>query len=252
VRAGEFPVRPIALVRQGSRDTGGKRPLLERGTAQEANMVKALDAAHYLIHLAAKEEEPEFLTHMRLQKLLYYAQGWCLALHDRPLFTSRIEAWDHGPVVKQVYPKFADFEDRPIPPDKVHGQGRINEQDREHLRFIWRTYRRFSAAKLRQLTHEESPWINARQGHQPQPQKRCQEEITQQVMREHFKEVDGLRKRLATLEAFRDKEIDPSLTVEELEDLIAQNYPLSEKRLAEYAREHKPPQAWYEETSKPF
>jgi hypothetical protein len=40
---------------------------------------KAMAVASFLIHLAVAEAEPDFLTHLRLQKLLYFAQGWSLA-----------------------------------------------------------------------------------------------------------------------------------------------------------------------------
>jgi uncharacterized phage-associated protein len=43
------------------------------------------------------------LTHLKLQKLLYYAQGWHLAFFDVPLFEDPIEAWRHGPVVGSLY-----------------------------------------------------------------------------------------------------------------------------------------------------
>ncbi len=39
-------------------------------------MAEAVDIARYLIKLAAAEPEPEYLSHMRLQKLLYYVQGY--------------------------------------------------------------------------------------------------------------------------------------------------------------------------------
>src|SRR5688572_9971276 len=57
----------------------------------------ALDVARYLIQLAAAEDEPEELSHLRLQKLLYYVQGWSLAQRGEAMFPDRIEAWAHGP-----------------------------------------------------------------------------------------------------------------------------------------------------------
>jgi uncharacterized phage-associated protein len=58
----------------------------------------ALHVARYLVKLAAGESEPEHLTHMRLQKLLYYVQGWSLAATGERFFDGEIQAWTHGPV----------------------------------------------------------------------------------------------------------------------------------------------------------
>jgi uncharacterized phage-associated protein len=46
---------------------------------------------------------PSDLTHLKIQKMLYFAQGWHLAYFDVPLFEDPIEAWKYGPVVRPVY-----------------------------------------------------------------------------------------------------------------------------------------------------
>ena len=45
----------------------------------------------------------------KLQKLLYYTQGFHLAIYGVPLFEEKLIAWEHGPVVKEVYDKFKEF-----------------------------------------------------------------------------------------------------------------------------------------------
>jgi len=47
--------------------------------------------------------ESDFISNLKLQKLLYYAQGIHLALYGKPLFNDPIEAWQYGPVVDSVY-----------------------------------------------------------------------------------------------------------------------------------------------------
>ena len=47
----------------------------------------------------------EGLTHLKIQKLLYYADGINLAITGKPLFEDKIYAWPHGPVIKNVYEK---------------------------------------------------------------------------------------------------------------------------------------------------
>ena len=45
----------------------------------------------------------ELMTNMKLQKMLYYQQGFHLAYFGTPLFDKDIEAWMFGPVVPSVY-----------------------------------------------------------------------------------------------------------------------------------------------------
>ena len=61
----------------------------------------AQDVANFFIGRFQEAQDP--VTNLKLQKLLYYAQGWYLAFFDEPLFDERIEAWLHGPVVPPIY-----------------------------------------------------------------------------------------------------------------------------------------------------
>jgi uncharacterized phage-associated protein len=66
------------------------------------DMAKAVDVARYI--LEQREARNHMTTAFALQKLLYYCQSWMLVARDRPLFEDEIQAWEHGPVVKSVYP----------------------------------------------------------------------------------------------------------------------------------------------------
>ena len=61
----------------------------------------ATTAATYLLYIMG--EVFDDLTNMKLNKLLYFAQGYYLKKYGRPLFDNAIEAWEHGPVVPEVY-----------------------------------------------------------------------------------------------------------------------------------------------------
>ncbi|MDR1166980.1 MAG: DUF4065 domain-containing protein [Deltaproteobacteria bacterium] len=61
----------------------------------------AIAASNWLIF--RNRTDPSELTPLKLQKELYFAQGWHLAYHDVPLFEDPIEAWKYGPVVSSVY-----------------------------------------------------------------------------------------------------------------------------------------------------
>lgn len=104
------------------------------------------------------------ITHLKLQKLLYYAQGVYLAIKKEPLFEEDIVAWQHGPVVKEVYDNYKQFKDRLIrynPQSKDYEVIKRIENDeiiRDVLEFVFNEYGQFSAWKLRDMTHEERPW----------------------------------------------------------------------------------------------
>jgi uncharacterized phage-associated protein len=66
-----------------------------------------LAIANYFIELAKKKDK--FITPMKLQKLVYFAHGWCLALSDEPLIDEKIEAWKYGPVVTSLYHEFKRY-----------------------------------------------------------------------------------------------------------------------------------------------
>src|SRR3989442_1092083 len=53
--------------------------------------------ANYFLWLS--NESGSFLSNLKLQKVLYYAQGWHLGLERQRLFTDQIEAWVHGPSI---------------------------------------------------------------------------------------------------------------------------------------------------------
>ena len=149
-------------------------------------MTTSIALARYLIYLAGQETEPEFLTHMRVQKLLYYAQGWSLAIRQNPIFDSIIEAWRHGPVVRDVYDCFKSYESKPIPPDEGMDSDDLSAEDRDFARSIWASYKNYSAAGLRAMTHKEAPWVSARNCLPEEAS--SNQEISQSEMKEFFRD----------------------------------------------------------------
>jgi uncharacterized phage-associated protein len=123
----------------------------------------AVDVARYLVELAnADEEHEEFVGHLRLHKLLYYVQGWSLALNGRAMFREQIQAWSHGPVVPAVFRLLRDKRYQPIKPDDLPTAEPLSAADRRFVSRVWDTYKPYSASQLRTMTHEESPWMDAR------------------------------------------------------------------------------------------
>lgn len=96
------------------------------------------------------------IDRLKLQKLLYYGQAWSLAWRGTALFSEDIEAWVHGPVVRTVY------DHAPGDAARVEGDA-VTVVDA-----VLAAYGRHSGAWLRDLTHREAPWRNARRGLAPE------------------------------------------------------------------------------------
>ena len=67
-------------------------------------MANVFDVADFFVQLANQSEDDQ-ITNLKLNKLLYYAQGAFLARTGHPLFHNTMEAWPLGPVIPDVYHK---------------------------------------------------------------------------------------------------------------------------------------------------
>jgi uncharacterized phage-associated protein len=106
------------------------------------------------------------LTHLKLQKLLYYSQGHSLGELGKPLFAEIFIAWQHGPVITEIYhdfkPNGSDLIGFDIGDQEKYDCNNLLK-DKKSLELIDRTinyYNQYSPWKLRNMTHEEEPWKN--------------------------------------------------------------------------------------------
>lgn len=120
--------------------------------------------------------DTEDMTNLKLQKLLYYAQGIYLKRNDKVLFDDKIFAWQHGPVVRSVYDIYKKFGG-----NGIEFEGNINlnfsEELNSFLEEIYENFGQYTAWKLRNMTHEEDPWRLTERN----------EEITPNVIKKYFK-----------------------------------------------------------------
>lgn len=70
------------------------------------------EIANEFIRLAARDG-PTF-DQMQLQKLIYIAHGWCLAVSGMPLTGDRPEAWDLGPIYRRLADALAPCGRQPV------------------------------------------------------------------------------------------------------------------------------------------
>lgn len=111
--------------------------------------------------LSVVDPQDSDVSNLKLQKLCYYAQGLCTSMRGSPLFLDPIEAWDHGPVVPNLYHTYKNYRAEVLPAKGDFDVEQIDEADRKALLDIYSYYGQFSAWRLRNMTHEEKPWIEA-------------------------------------------------------------------------------------------
>lgn len=116
--------------------------------------------------------ERRSLTHMHLQKYVFLAHGWTLAVSGRPLIEEAFEAWDYGPVVRKLYNALRIYGPGEVIRFIRYGDDTISRQDDAGEAFeildetesavidrVWASYKGFEAFQLSALTHaERSPW----------------------------------------------------------------------------------------------
>lgn len=122
------------------------------------------------------DEDTDEISNLKLQKLLYYAQGASLALRNKPMFEDDIEAWKHGPVVPTVYRKYKNSGSSGIM--NIEEPKNLSKEDLEILKMVYDTFGEYSAWGLRNLTHSESPWIETERN----------QVIPQEKIKNYFKE----------------------------------------------------------------
>lgn len=128
---------------------------------KEATMPTCFDVADWF--LAHQDSTAgDTISNLKLQKLCYYAQGFSLALLGKPMFGNRIEAWQHGPVIPELYREYRTYDAASIPVpkkplDDIDAQ--FTKKQLEVLKDVSEVYGQFSAWKLRDLTHQEPPWL---------------------------------------------------------------------------------------------
>lgn len=111
--------------------------------------------AKYFLSIVDRESG-ETITPLKLQKILYYAQGWYMAYYDKPLFAADFEAWEHGPANRDLYVMYKSkgYNVIEAPENKPVFDNEISN----FLNRVWNTYGIYDGKYLEQMTHKEIPW----------------------------------------------------------------------------------------------
>lgn len=144
-------------------------------------MADVNDIADWFINRVDRDAG-DTITHLKLQKLLYFAQAWYLANTGEELFAEDFQAWAHGPVVRRIYDRFSEQRWSPI--DPVEADPKFDERTFGFLEQVYRKYGQYTAKRLERLTHEHDPWKNVR-GDLP-PEARCEKVIEKAAIRDFY------------------------------------------------------------------
>jgi len=128
-------------------------------------------ANRFLEHAEKAEQE---LTQMQLQKLVYIAHGWNLAINDRALTKDHPIAWDFGPVYPDLWKalrrygsslvtkkiKIGDFDIGATGRQaKKISTGSLEKAETDVVNKVFEVYGKFHAFQLSAITHAEgTPW----------------------------------------------------------------------------------------------
>lgn len=126
------------------------------------------DVANEFITLAAKDGRGP--DQIQLQKLVYIAHGWCLALTGNPLTGDRPEAYEFGPTYRRLAEALSAHGLAPITekiggmpiikaPELMRDGSDLDASELDLIRYIYKDYGNFTGPRLSNLTRRgNTPW----------------------------------------------------------------------------------------------
>lgn len=121
-------------------------------------MTSAMQIADWMFVRAA-DSGVRNMSNMKLNKMLYFAQAHHLAATGTALFDDDVEAWDHGPVVYDVYSRFSSFRGAAIQMETVPAAPELDEVAEDILDQVWAIYSQKTASQLRAMSHDDAPYL---------------------------------------------------------------------------------------------
>lgn len=138
-------------------------------------MNKVFDVANYIIQLANNfpykdiQFQPDGITHLKLQKILYYTQVVFLIKKREKAFEEQILAWRYGPVIQEIYTKYTSQWRNFLEVDNGWEDSSLTPEDKKLIERTREIFGRYSANQLVEMTHSDDPWKNAVQSNEISP-----------------------------------------------------------------------------------
>lgn len=118
----------------------------------------ALQVSEYVIRRTIDKENT--ITNLKLQKTLYYLQGYSLRVFDVPLFEDDILHWQYGPVVPTVYFKYSINGSSILQRDDGIFIPQFSKRERNLFEKVVDKCLEIRTRDLVDMTHSEAPWRN--------------------------------------------------------------------------------------------
>ncbi len=106
------------------------------------------------------------VTNLSLQKLLYYIKAFGFILLNKDVLNESCEAWVHGPVFPTVYEKYKKFGREVISNEELDicFETLLSSEEMSMIDYVLKNFGIYNGSILREFTHKEQPWKNARHG----------------------------------------------------------------------------------------
>jgi uncharacterized phage-associated protein len=160
---------------------------------QKIEKIDSSILGEYILEMRGK------MSHLKLQKLLYFIEGYHLAYFSESLIDDDFEAWVHGPVSEKLYSQLKDKSILYTDISYIQGEGEkipsitlsknLTLEQIELINNVLDLYAEESAFSLESITHQQAPWVETRGG--LDPGERCEKVIPKEKMKSYFEQFVG-------------------------------------------------------------
>lgn len=120
-------------------------------------MADARIVANRFLELARQKGRQ--LTPMQLLKLVYIAHGWTLGLTGQPLIDQKVEAWQYGPVIRDLYNATRQYGGGKITAPVVAFPAKLTPAQESMIDQVFELYGKMGGIALSNITHmPDTPW----------------------------------------------------------------------------------------------
>lgn len=134
------------------------------------------------------------MSHLKLQKLLFYCDAYHLAYFGTELVSDKFQAWVHGPVSRKVYDSLKDksilyselsYSYAPGDIDVDAEFAKLTTDQKDLVSTVLENLSEWNQFQLETAIHRELPWIQARVGYGPAD--RCEVYISKETTMKFYK-----------------------------------------------------------------
>ena len=129
----------------------------ESSSEKSAGQHDARAVANEMILMGLEDGNP--LTPLQVIKLTYLCQAWMLGMFGEPMFSQKVEAWEYGPVIADVYHGVKHYVNQPIDETMRARPADFNDKEDHILCEVYRVFGSWSGGALSGHTHQPgTPW----------------------------------------------------------------------------------------------